>query len=227
MLSLQEFPGRAGPREAPFLDYAIQAYLPLVAATTVAPLVGLAFLHARAYILARRGRPLTRPGSLAYTIYLIAGLLPLMGGNAVSMKAILDNVYGSLGRWLYIRTWRDWDVYMGIAEFLSWFHLLAGLVLGMSLLLVFFRRSYDSWYADLLVYAGNAAWFIVLARIPLKDFHYTLQYVETHDIPPGARPFDVVAELFYTRLALGLAAGLAVSLGAYLLYKSRRARAGA
>lgn len=224
MASLQEFPVHRAPREAPPIDYAIKSYLPFVAATSFIPLIGLLSLLALALWNARRGQPLRRPGSLAYTIYLILGAGSILGGAPALYKAGRDYTFGVVDKWRYIRTVDDLLAYNALARLLAAGYLAVGLVIGLSLLLILYRRTYDAWYADLAVYLGNAAWFLALADRPLRAFHYYPEFRRLYDIPPGAEPYDAIAPLFHEALALGALTGALASLAAYALYKRSRSR---
>ena len=224
MASLQEFPVHRAPREAPPIDYAIKSYLPFVAATSFIPLIGLLTLLALALRSAVRGQPLRRPGSLLYTLYLILGAGSLLGGAPALYKAGRDYTFGVMNIWRYIRTVDDLLTYEALARLLAAGYLAVGLIIGLSLLLILYRRTYDAWYADLAVYLGNAAWFLVLADRPLRDFHYYPEMRRLLNIPPGVEPYDTIAPMFHTALAAGALAGALASLTAYALYKRRRPR---
>lgn len=219
-----EYPYPVGPAVPPSVDYAVESYIPFLVMTVVIPLAGLLFLWARGLLYAFRGKPLTRPDSMAYSVYIIAGLFTLAGGAAVVHKAVTDHVYGSLIPWRFIRSEYELDIYLGIASFLGKFFLLAGIALGLALLLLLFARSYDHWYADLVVYLGSIAWFLYLTPKPIKRFKYAYNYIQAHNIEPGAVPYSLVDPSFEKCLLLGFILGATVAMLVFIVYSIKRRR---
>lgn len=213
-----------GPVVPPSLSYAIKSYMPYLVVLVVIPLVGVLYLWLRTIYYARRGEYLQRPDHPVYSVYLIGGLFPIIGGAAVLYKIVADYVYGHLPMWRWIRAPIDLYTYQRIAEFLSHFYLLSGLVIGLSTLLILLRKYYENWYIDLAVYLGTSAWFLYLTPLPLKKFKYTTNFMKTHNIPAGSLPYNMVSPLLHERLAIGVAIGLAMSASAYLYYRRSIAR---
>ncbi len=214
--------GPAGPAVPPSVDYAVKTYMPFLAATVIAPLIGLLYVWIRSTHQARRGSIVTRPDHTGYSVYLIAGLFPLMGGAPVLYKLVLDYVYGRLATWRYITYPYHLDIYLSIARFLSHFYLLAGVAIGLSTLLIIFHKTYENWYMDLAIYLGNIAWFLYLTPRPLQEFKYTMYYVEHYHPPPGTQPYDLIEPLFHQRLYLGIAIGLTLTAVTYLYSRRRK-----
>ena len=194
-----------GPPES--IGYVIESYLPFLAVTVGYPLAGALYLALRALRASVSGRALRRPDSPAYTVYLIAGVLPLMGVAAAFFKAYVDYVYGAPYRWRVITSEEELRVYLSIAGIHVYTHFLAGLAGGLLLLLPLARRTYDSWLADLVVYGGNLAWYLALSTRPLQDFVFSYAVRKQLGLPPGLSPYDLVAARLHESLLAGLALG--------------------
>lgn len=234
MIELQELPpmpvggggigGGIGPSVAPSVSYAVKSYLPYLVVTTVMPLLGLLYIWIRTIIAARRREYLGRPENTWYTVYLLAGLLPLIGGAAVLEKIVSDYVYGTTIPWRWISTDTDYIRYKQIAEFLANFYTIAGLVAGLSILLILLHKYYENWYLDLAVYLGNTAWFLYLTPKPLARFKYTTSYALSRGIQPGTSPFAQVSMMFREHFLAGFIMGAALALAAGVYYHRSRSR---
>ena len=227
MLKLEQLPpmptsgegiGSIGPVTPPSVEYAIKSYIPYLVVLVVMPLVGVIYNWIRTIYYARKKEYIQRPDNPLYSVYLLAGLFPLIGGAAVLYKIVLDYVYGRLPAWRWISSTLDLYTYQRIAEFLSNFYLVAGLVLGLSILLILLYKYYDNWYIDLVVYVGVIAWFLYLTPLPLKNFKYTTNFMKTYNITFGSRPFDSIENLFYTKLLAGFILGAVMATIAYVYY---------
>jgi hypothetical protein len=213
-------PGPGVVAEAPeSFRYVVETYLPFLVATIGYPLAGLIGVLLHSLLLARRGLPPLRPASTAYSVYVIAGLLPLLGGAPILFKAVLDYVYGATVRWRIIMDEGQLEMYLRIAWMHEYANLLAGFALGLLLFPLLARGSYESWYLDVLAYGGNLAWYLALAPIPLRDFNFSYRFRLQAGLPPGFKPFQLVAGRLEAALLTGLAAGAAVALAVYALSK--------
>jgi len=210
--------------QPPPVDAILTNYLPFLAALVVMPLLGLLGLWVYGLLQARRGRPLMRPDSTLYNVYLIGGYASLLGGALLLYKFVVDYVYGyNTGvPWRYIYTYLDMEKYMFIADLLTVSHFLAGLGLGLTLLLVYYRRTYENWWADLIAYAGNLGLYLYLSTRPLQRFYFAKQYIDMAGIPPGTRPYDLVAPRLIASLALGLLAGGALTAIVIVVWKRNK-----
>jgi len=234
MIELQQLPpmptggggpiGGVGPSVAPSVSYAMKSYIPYLIVTVVMPLIGLLYIWLRTLVNARKRTYMGRPDNTLYNVYLIGGLLPLIGGSVVLEKIVSDYVYGTTIPWRWIHTVTDLYTFLKISEFLSYFYFIAGLGIGLSILLVILYKYYDNWYIDLVVYLGNIAWFLYLTPRPLERFKYTSAYIQTYNVTPGIQPFELVSGLFTERLIYGVLLGLSMAILAGLYYiKSRQA----
>lgn len=233
MLEFQQLPpmpgggggpvGGVGPSVVPTVSYAVKSYLPYLVVTVVMPLLGLLYIWLRTLIMTRRKTYYIRPDNTVYNVYLLAGLLPLIGGSAVLEKIVSDYVYGTTVPWRWINTATDMYTYMKISEFLSHFYLLAGVGIGLSLLLLLLYKYYENWYIDMAIYLGNLAWFLYLTPRPLARFKYTSNYIKAYNVDPLTQPFQLVSGLFAEKLAAGLIIGTSFAiLAAVYYYRSRR-----
>jgi len=214
------------PAEAmppPSLSYVVESYLPFILATVAYPLAGALYHVARALA---SGSPPRRPGGWAYTAYLAVGAFLLLGGSLAFFKAAVDYTYGAPVRWRSIAGEAQLRLYLEIAGLHAKLNLLAGLALGALALLPLSRRSYDYYLVDLIVYAGNLGWYLALSPTPLRDFYFTYAARSTLHIPPGLRPYDLVAGQLREALAAGFAAGLALALAAWARTRRPGPRAG-
>lgn len=215
--------GSVGPSVAPSVQYAINSYIPYLIVTVVMPLIGLFYIWLRTLVYARKRAYMDRPDNTLYNVYLIGGLLPLIGGSVVLEKIVSDYVYGTTIPWRWIHTVTDLYTFLKISEFLSYFYFIAGLGIGLSSLFVILYKYYNNWYIDLLIYLGNIAWFLYLTPRPLERFKYTSAYIQTYNVTPGAQPFELVSGLFTEKLIYGVILGLSMALIAGLYYiRSRR-----
>ncbi len=233
MIELQQLPpmptggggpiGGVGPSVAPSVSYAIKSYIPYLIVTVVMPLIGLFYIWLRTLVNAKKRAYMGRPYNTLYNVYLIGGLLPLIGGSVVLEKIVSDYVYGTTIPWRWIHTVTDLYTFLKISEFLSYFYFIAGLGIGLSTLLVTLYKYYDNWYIDLLIYLGNIAWFLYLTPRPLARFKYTSAYIQTYNVTQASQPFDLVSSLFLERLVFGAVVGLILAIIASLYYiRSRR-----
>jgi len=218
-----------GPGSVPISEeYILLSYLPFIVALVVIPLIGLLVVWARGLVSALRGRPLTRPESTVYSLYIIVGIAPLLGGAFLLHKFVLDYVYG----YSYVNPWRwiwslgDWERFLYVASLLSKSHFLAGLALGLLVLIPWFRRSYEYWWVDTVVYGGNLGLYLYLSVQPLQEFKYTSGYAQTYGVNVTTRPYSVVEPILLKSLILGLILGLALSLTVIVLYERARRRGG-
>ncbi len=213
-------PGPVGPPGPPSISYAYKSYLPYLIATTILPLIGLLYISIRTILLSRKGEVVFRPDSTLYAVYLVGGFANIAFGAAVLYKLVKDYVYGSLPMWRWINSLDDLVVYKGIANFVSKYYFIAGLVIGFSLLLIILGKTYEYWYVDFLLYVGNIGLFLYLTPRPFENFRFTSRFLKTHNVTVS-QPYDLVKSDFNNNLYLGIVIGIIISIIIFIYYNKK------
>ena len=213
-------PGPIGPPGPPPLSYAYRSYLPYLIATTVMPLIGLLYVALHILFATRRGERLLRPENPLYQVFLVGGVADLAFGAVVLYKLARDSVYGTLPPWRWIHTFDDLLVFERIASFLAKFYFIAGVAVGLSLLLILLYKYYEYWYVDLLIYLGNIGLFLYLTPKPLQDFKFTGHYMATHNVS-APTPYALVEPSLINAFSAGVVVGGLIAGVIYAYYKAK------
>ncbi len=199
-------------------------HLPFILTSVVLPVIGILYIAFSLLFYAARERKVVTITSELYNIYLLFGIASVLVLDFVFFKVAYDYTYTTVKTainpetgqvvtvfvtWNIIRNMSELSLYLSIVNILKPFYFLAGLSIGLSILVVLLRRVHRMWYLELLVYVVNPIIFIYSEIKPLQGIRYSYQLVNMLGIGTGHSPYSDYAVVLLTHwLGTGLVLGI-------------------
>ncbi len=208
-------------------------HLPFILTSVVLPVIGILYIAFRLLFYAARERKVVTITSELYNIYLLFGIASVLVLDFVFFKVAYDYTYTTVKTvinpetgqvvtvfvtWNIIRNMSELSLYLSIVNILKPFYFLAGLSIGLSILVLLLRRVHRMWYLELLVYVANPIIFIYSEIKPLQGIKYSYQLVNLLGIGTGHSPYSDYAAVLLTHwLGTGLVLGILLAVFVWVI----------